>query len=169
MFKNSKNLIFKLQTKSDRDFLLSLYSSTREDELSMTTMTVLEKRRFLKEQFELKELDYSKKFSDAKFLIVYRKKSPIGRVVYNIGDDVHLIDIAFLKKNRGRGFGTLLIGALMENAQDSKKLFRLSVATHNMRAIKLYQKLGVEITKEENGYLTMSRRCDEIEFIEQNI
>jgi ribosomal protein S18 acetylase RimI-like enzyme len=143
MFKNiGKNLILKKQTADDRDFLLSLYSSTKEDELNMTTMRPLEKKRFLKQQFELRALDYSKKFSDAGFLIIYRKKSPIGRIVYSIGADIHLIDIAFAKRSRGRGFGSLLIGHLIQSADDLKKLFRLSVATDNMRAIKLYQKLG---------------------------
>ena len=166
MFRNiGKNLILKKQIADDKDFLLSLYSSTREDELKMTTLTPLEKKRFLKQQFELRELDYSKKFSDAQFLIIYRKKSPIGRMVYNISDVVHLIDIAFVKKSRSRGFGSLLIEHLIQSADDLRKLFRLSVATHNMRAITLYQKLGVEITAEENGYFTMSRRCDEREFI----
>ena len=158
MFRNiGKSLILKKQTADNKDFLLSLYSSAREDELNMTTMTLLEKRRFLKQQFELRELDYSKKFSDAQFLIIYRKKSPIGRMVYNISDVVHLIDIAFVKRSRSRGFGSLLIEHLIQSAEDSKKLFRLSVATHNMRAIKLYQKLGVEIKKEKNGYFTMYR------------
>ncbi len=150
-----KNLILKKEIVGDRDFLLSLYSSTREDELNMTTMASLEKKRFLKQQFELRELDYSKKFSDAEFLIIYRKKSPIGRIVYNIGADIHLIDIAFVKRSRGRGFGSLLIEHLTQSAEDLKKLFRLSVATHNSRAIKLYQKLGVNILEEKNGYFTM--------------
>jgi len=45
IFENiGKNLIFKHQTKEDKEFLLSLYASTREDELSITSMSLAEKK-----------------------------------------------------------------------------------------------------------------------------
>jgi len=87
-----KNVSVKHQIDAHQSFLLSLYGSTREDELTMSSLNELEKRAFIKQQFRLKEDDYKRKFFDAEFLILYRKKKPIGRVVYRISDSIHLIE-----------------------------------------------------------------------------
>jgi len=158
MFKNiRKNLTFKKQTKEDNNFLFLLYSSTREDELNMTTMNPRQKNVFLREQFDAKSLDYAKKFDDAEFLIVYKKKKAIGRVVYKIDSSVHLIDIAFVKKSRSGGYGGSILEQLLLKAKELKKVFELSVAVDNQRAIRLYQKLGLKVVNQHGYYYSMQK------------
>ncbi|KIM13209.1 MAG: hypothetical protein KU38_00660 [Sulfurovum sp. FS08-3] len=156
IFENiGKNLIFKHQTKEDKEFLLSLYASTREDELSITSMSLAEKKAFIKQQFEAKEGYYAAKFSDAQFLIISRKKQQIGRLIYAIDDSLHLIDIAIVKKSRDSGFGSEILHALIHNSKILNKPLRLSVAIDNIKAIKLYQRLGLTMIDQHNYYYKM--------------
>jgi len=158
MFKNiTKNLIFKTQAKEDHKFLLSLYGSTREDELNMTTMSELEKKNFVAQQFKARELDYAKMFEDAKFLVVYKKKKAIGRIVYENGDTLHLIDIAFIKKFRSSGYGSCILEQLLLKAKELKKVFELSVVVDNQRAINLYKKFGLKVVNQQGYYYTMQK------------
>ncbi|MGB5793214.1 GNAT family N-acetyltransferase [Poseidonibacter sp.] len=156
MFENiGKNLVFKYQNEKDKNFLFSLYSSTREDELNMTLMNEVEKRAFLKQQFDAKEFDYSTRYEDAEFLIIYRKKKAIGRVVFRITEKVHLVDIAFIKKFRSLGFGKEVLNVLISHAKQNNKPFELSVAKDNIRALKLYKKLGFQIVESYGYYYNM--------------
>lgn len=147
-----KNLAFQEESNKDEAFLLSLYASTREDELIMTTMNQLEKKNFIKQQFDLRQKEYKKKFSDAKFLIIKRKKQSIGRVIYDFEDKVHLIDIALIKKARLGGLGTKIINSLISNANKQNKIFKLSVCMDNPRALKLYKRLGLKIVDTKGYY-----------------
>lgn len=156
MFKNiGKNLTFKPQNQKDGEFLLSLYASTREDELNITYMSEKQKKTFVKQQFEAKESDYKAKYTEAEFLIINRKKKYIGRIVYMISNKVHLIDIAFIKKSRSQGFGKEILNTLISYAKKENKTFELSVAIDNIKALKLYQKLGLRIIKKHAYYYTM--------------
>lgn len=150
-----KNTVFQEETNKDEEFLLSLYASTREDELIMNSMTQKEKKIFIKQQFTLRQKEYKEKFTDAKFLIIKRKKQNIGRVVYNFKDKVHLIDIAFVKKSRSSGFGTKIINSLISNANKLNKTFKLSVCMDNPRALQLYHRLGLEIVNTQGYYYFM--------------
>lgn len=152
-----KSLSFKVQEEDDQSFLLSLYASTRENELLMTSLREKEKTEFIKQQFEARESDYAKKFKDAKFLITYRKKKQIGRMIYSVNDSLHLIDIAMIKKARNRGFGSEILQTLIRNTQMLNKKFKLSVAVDNRQAIKLYQTLGLKIVHQEGYYHTMQK------------
>ncbi len=150
-----KNLVFKNQSIKDNKFLFSLYASTREDELNRSPMSEIEKTTFLKQQFKAKQNDYNAKYTDANFLIIYRKKKAIGRVVYNTTEVVHLIDIAFVKKSRSLGFGKEILNSLMSYSKKNNKKFELSVDIDNIRALNLYKKLGLQITVQNGYYYSM--------------
>lgn len=154
LFSNlEKNLFFRNELLKDKDFLLSLYGSTREDELSMTTMTQVQKKDFISMQFELKEKDYKNKFSDSCFYIIKRKKQDIGRIVVDENDSyIHLVDIALVSKSRGKGFGSIILHYLISKAKEENKTFKLSVKIYNQKALKLYTSLGLNIVKSENLY-----------------
>jgi len=156
MFENiGKNLIFKPQSQKDDEFLLSLYASTREDELNMTFMDKEQKKVFIKQQFEAKTKDYSSKYKDATFLIIYRKKKPIGRLIYKVSQVVHLIDIALVKKSRSLGFGKEILNHFIFYSRTHNKHFELNVAVDNIKALKLYQDLGLRVIRRNSYHYTM--------------
>lgn len=163
IFNESKkrHLSFKEENSKDNNFLYSLYTSTREVELSMTNLSEVEKKKFLKSQFELKERDYKSKFENGNFLIIYKKKNPIGRVVFNIDKTLHIVDIALIKKERSKGYGNLIFKDFFNYAKELQKYTTLSVAKDNFLAMKLYQRLGFIVTNQEGFYYQMIRKNDE--------
>lgn len=158
-----KNISFKEENTSDKEFLLSLYASTREEELSYTTISQIEKKKFINMQFDLRQSDYKKNYKNAEFLIIKRKKQNIGRIVVDEkADTIHLVDIAILKKLRGKGFASLILKQLITNAYKGKKAFKLSVAMDNQNAIKLYNKLGLKVVETKNNYYHMQTSNKEV-------
>ncbi|MGP2657263.1 GNAT family N-acetyltransferase [Malaciobacter sp. WC5094] len=164
LFSNfGNNISFKKESLKDKEFLLSLYSSTREDELLISSMNQIEKKNFIQEQFQLRQVDYKKRFHNAHFLLICRKKKNIGRVVFDVSNNIHLIDIAFVKKSRSCGFGTKIINKLISYAKNQKQTFRLSVCMDNPKALKLYERLGLKIVGTEGYYYSMEISFQEVE------
>ncbi len=158
-----KNISFKEESSKDKEFLLSLYASTREEELSYTTMSQIEKKIFINMQFDLKQSYYKKNYKDAEFLILKRKKQDIGRIVVDEREDhIHLVDIAIIKKMRSKGLGSFILKQLIENTNSKNKLFTLSVSLDNYKAISLYKKLGLHIVKTQNHYHQMQTSIKEV-------
>ena len=73
----------------------------------------------------------------------------------NVGThDFHIDSIAVDPSTRGMGIGTLLMHKAEEIASAKRKnKMVLGVITENQGAIKLYKRLGYEITKTDQGFL----------------
>lgn len=80
-----------------------------------------------------------------------------GKVVsyafYNTEDEGYIDFIATDKKERGRGFGQLLLKHVLGNLKNRNcNLVRLCVNSENISAINLYRKAGFKITEENQVY-----------------
>ncbi|HEX6390541.1 MAG TPA: GNAT family N-acetyltransferase, partial [Solirubrobacteraceae bacterium] len=69
-------------------------------------------------------------------------------------DAIHLVDIALLPAARGRGIGTQLISALMDEARAAALPLTLAVFPDS-RARSLYERLGFTETAAEGAQITM--------------
>lgn len=150
-----RNITFKEEDKSHEDFLFSLYSSTREDEFLFSDMSDIEKKKFLRQQFQAKESHYKKEFNDAQFLIMYKKKKAIGRYIYRRNEFMHLIDIALIKKQRGMGYGSKMTMYMTNKAKNEGLPVMFNVELRNTRALKLYQKLGFKVVSQKEHFCRM--------------
>jgi ribosomal protein S18 acetylase RimI-like enzyme len=161
IFCTLKNKItFKEELSSHQDFLFSLYASSRETEMLLSSLNDKEQKRFLRSQFELRKTSYHNDYPNAYYLVIFKNKKPIGRIVINIDSSmssIHIIDIALIKKEQNKGIGTALLNDIMNYAQKEKKSVGLSVASDNIRAFKLYQKLGFTPIKLENNYYQLKK------------
>ena len=90
--------------------------------------------------------------------------SPIRviRIIFNLmlltehvgADDFHVDSIAVDSSTRGMGIGTLLMQKAEEVAKSKRKnKMMLGVIAENEGAIKLYKRLGYEITQSHQGFL----------------
>ncbi len=96
---------------SDRPFLLALYGSTREKELAQVPWSAEQKDAFLRMQFDDQERYYRMVFGKARFDVVERRGSPIGRLcVDRRPGEIHVLDITLAPEERGKGIGTSLLG-----------------------------------------------------------
>ncbi len=82
----------------------------------------------------------------------------VGRLVSDDARDdlILLMDIALLPEYRGRGIGTAILHELLQAADRAGKTVMLHVEPNNP-ALRLYQRLGFEISAKSGYYLEMKR------------
>ena len=141
----------------DRDFLLHLYGTTREEELALVPWTDGEKAAFLGMQFDAQAVAYREAYPDGEFLVVLLDGDPAGRLYLGrLPGELRLIEIALLPEHRGRGIGTALIAAIVSRAERDGVDVGLHVEPWNP-AKRLYELLGFE-TVELRGIYEFMRR-----------
>ena len=89
---------------------LSLYASTRREELAQTGWPESAKEAFLGQQFTAQHAHYMRHYPDAEWLVVEREAAAIGRLYF-----VHWSResrITFMPQARNRGFGSAVLGDL---------------------------------------------------------
>jgi ribosomal protein S18 acetylase RimI-like enzyme len=101
--------------------------------------------------------------SDDIGLIACDGEKPIGAVwlrhlrAYGfVNDETPELSIAMLPAYRGQGIGTKLMTELIASLQSRYAALSLSVSRENP-ALRLYERLGFEVVKEDGGSVTMKR------------
>lgn len=139
----------------DRDFLLRVYGSTREEELRLVDWEAEEKAAFVQQQFEAQDSYYREHYDPATFDVIEVDAEPAGRLyVARWEDEIRIIDVALLPEHRGRGVGTALLRALLEEAAEAGKRLSIHVELNNP-ARRLYERLGFAPVEERGVYLLM--------------
>jgi ribosomal protein S18 acetylase RimI-like enzyme len=143
-------------TPADRDFLLDVYTSTRAAELALLPWDGATKRAFVEQQFSAQDVHYRRFYEDATFDVVEVAGAPAGRLsVLRGAGDIRIIDIALLENFRGRGIGTALLQAVLDEAGASERSVSIHVeATNPARA--LYARLGFDVIADDGPYLQMA-------------
>ena len=143
-------------TGDDDEFLMSVYSSTRADELAQAEWQPGQKEAFLKWQFEMQRREYEARFPDAEHYVILIDDQAAGRIWVGQDDEqIRLLDIALLPEFQNRGAGTLLIRRLIEDAAAAKKLLRHMVFVLNNDAHRFYERLGFQIIEDLGAYKHM--------------
>jgi ribosomal protein S18 acetylase RimI-like enzyme len=138
----------------DRPFLLSLYASTRAEELKATGWPEGRCRAFLASQFHAQQRHYAQA-PRSQHRIVERHGEPVGQLRWQwMRDELRVVDIALVPQWRGRGLGTRLMLALKEAALRRELPVTLHVDVGNP-AQALYRRLGFEVTGSAGIYLRM--------------
>jgi GNAT superfamily N-acetyltransferase len=126
----------------DRDFLLSVYRSTREDELALTGWNEPEKAAFVAMQFEAQDRHYRQIHPDGSFLVVEVDGEPAGRLLLaRVEREIRVVDIALLPRYRGAGIGTRLLRDVIAEADAGGLAVSLHVEPWS-QARRLYERLG---------------------------
>ncbi len=95
---------------TDRDFLLSVFESSRADELAIVAWSEADRRAFVVSQFDAQDTYYRQTYPDGQFLVILLDGELVGRLYLGrIDDELRVIDIALLPDHRGRGIGTSLL------------------------------------------------------------
>lgn len=143
----------------DEPFLLSVYASTREDELRLVPWTDAEKESFVRFQFELQHRQYRERFVDGRFDVVCVGDRPVGRLyVHRSAEEIRIVDIALLSSERGRGIGSALLGDLLAESRATGIPVRIHVEKQNP-AMSLYTRLGFVPIADRGVYLFMEWRA----------
>ena len=137
----------------DRAFLVDLYASVREPELAHVPWDEGLKRAFVEQQFAAQDDHYRTNYPGATLDVVEVDGEPAGRLYVHRGpSDIRIMDIALAPAFRGRGIGTSLLRALMEEAAESGRRLSIHVEMNNP-ARSLYERLDFEPAGEHGVYL----------------
>jgi len=149
-------------SESDNEFLLSVYASTREDELAQAEWVEGQKEAFLRWQLDLQRREYEARFPDADYRLIVVDQQPAGRIWIGADDEqIRLLDIALLPEFQNRGVGTILLKRLIARAENEGKALRHMVFVLNNNADRFYERLGFKKIEDFGAYKHMEWRPEE--------
>jgi GNAT superfamily N-acetyltransferase len=141
--------------KTDRDFLLSVYKSTRWQEVLQAPWADKQRHDFLEQQFDAQHKHYQTHYSKADYLIILQHIEKIGRIYIDRDNtSICLIDIALLPQFQKKGLGTKIINELLLEAQKTNKKVVIHVENYNP-AYQLYLNLGFQQIEDKGVYQYM--------------
>lgn len=142
-------------TDADRDFLMGVYGSTRDEELSQVDWPEGQRETFVRMQFDAQDTEYRRHNPEGSFDVIEVDGRPAGRLyVDRRPGDIRIVDISLLPEFRGAGNGTRLIEQLMDEAVASARILSIHVEIYN-RAAQLYERLGFVMAAERGVYRRM--------------
>src|SRR5579875_701712 len=145
-------------TRLDDAFLVSLYASTRDLEMSVLPWPAEQKQAFLRSQFQIREGDYARTFPRADQLVITFEDMPIGRLYLDRGEaEIRIVDFALLPEYRGKGIGAKLIRDLQREAAETSKKLTGHVDRMNA-AVRFWRRLGFQLDESAAMYLPMEWR-----------
>ena len=139
----------------DEPFVLSVYASTREEELALVPWSDEQKAGFAAMQFAAQSAHYAQHYIGMSSDVILVDDEPAGRLlVARWPEEIRIVDIALLPAFRGRGAGSALLRDLMDEATEMAKPLSIHVERGNP-ARALYQRLGFEQVGETGVHLRM--------------
>lgn len=146
---------------ADEDFLLSVYASSRADEMALVPWDEEQKLAFLRSQFRAQHAQYQERFPNAEYDIILYRGSPAGRLwIGRTPEQIRLLDIAILPEFQNRGIGATLLKRLLAESEQSGLPLRHMVFKLNTAALRFYQRFGFKQIDDVGAYLHMERRPD---------
>ena len=154
------SVTFRSIREEDREFLYSVYSSTREEELALVAWSAEQKEQFLRMQFNAQHKCYQENYSNASFEVILADDQPIGRLYVDRRDnEIRVVDIALLPQHRGAGIGGGIMQDLLIEAESNGVPVSIHVERNNP-VMRLYERLGFRKISETAVYFLMQRPPD---------
>jgi len=142
-------------TDADRDHLLAVYASSREEELDQVPWPPGVRDAFVEQQFAAQDHEYHRHNPDGSFDVIEVDGVAAGRLyVDRRPGDLRIVDIALLPTHRGRGIGTRLVRGLQQAAAHEGRIVSIHVELSN-RAAALYERLGFVLAEDLGVYRRM--------------
>jgi ribosomal protein S18 acetylase RimI-like enzyme len=141
----------------DREFRYRLFCDSRQPEFALLPAPLYQ--QVMAHQFHAQTVGYRDQFPQARFDIIELAGERIGRIVVDRpGTMVHIVDQAIVPALRGRGIGTAIMRALMDEADAAGLPVRLEVASENDPSFRLYQRLGFAPIETHPFYMRLEWR-----------
>lgn len=141
----------------DDEFLLSVYASTRSEEMALVPWTDEQRELFIRSQFSAQLDHYNKKYPTANHDVILSNGRQVGRLyVARLDQEIRIVDITVLPTERSVGIGSYLIGQLLDEAGRSEKVTRIYVEEFNP-SLSLFQRLGFSLKEQHGIHLLLER------------
>lgn len=133
---------------ADDAFILTVYASTRADEMQQVPWTPEQKDAFVKMQFAAQKQHYAASFPQASHDVIYLGEIAVGRIyVDRNADCLHILDVTILPQYRSQGIGAELLRRLLDEAGQSGKAVTIYVETFNP-SVRFFERLGFQKAQE---------------------
>lgn len=152
---NELKIVIRDAEAEDLVFLEKLYLETRKDEFSALGWDDDQLEMLLKMQFKIQTQAYKMQYPGARISVIETDGAAVGRMITT--DEIILVDIAVLPEWQNHGIGSFVLKGLLSDADSQKKSVYLQVLKSNVPAFRLYERLGFEITGEDELNLMMRR------------
>jgi ribosomal protein S18 acetylase RimI-like enzyme len=158
---NGERLTLRPVTADDEAFLLSVYDSSRAEELAQVQWQEGQQEAFVKWQFDLQRREYDARFPDAEYDVILVDDQPAGRIwISRDAKEIHLLDIVVLPEFQNRGVGRALLRNLIDEAKQSDRALRHMVFVMNTDALRFYERLGFVIIEDLGAYRHMEWKSE---------
>ena len=155
---STATVLLRPATDDDHDFLVELYGSTRDAELSQVAWEPGQREAFVHLQYVAQDTSYRAQNPHASFDVVEVGGQPAGRLyVDRRPGEIRVVDLSLLPQHRGAGIGTSLLRSLQQEAATSGRILTIHVEVHNPAA-RLYERLGFLAVAEQGLYRRMEWR-----------
>ena len=125
-------VILREAAKSDEPFLISVYRTTREEELAMVPWSEEQRAAFVTMQYTAQAHHYQQNYPESRQSVIYLDDQPAGRLYLNRGaEEMRILDITVVPEFRGRGVGDYLIAELQREARAVGKPLTIHVESFN--------------------------------------
>lgn len=142
-------------TVDDAPFLLTLYKSSRGDDLRGLGWEESRISEFLDMQYEAQQRFQTNEYRRPIDQIVMRNGEPVGHLMFEPREhEIRCVDIALVPEHRSGGVGAHLLRELQTEAKRQKKPLRLQVIRFS-RAIALFERLGFQRISETGTHFQM--------------
>jgi ribosomal protein S18 acetylase RimI-like enzyme len=142
-------------TQEDAPFLLTLYKSSRGEDLRGLGWEEVRVSEFLDMQYEAQQRFHANEYKKPVDQLILRNGEPVGRLMFEPREhEIRCVEVALLPQYRNGGIGAQLIRGLQEQAQQQKKPLRLQVIRFS-RAIALFERLGFQRISETGTHFQM--------------
>jgi len=149
------SILIRPVTPADEEFLLSVYASTRADEMARVDWSAEQKESFLRMQFRAQSQFYAENYKGAEFQVISLNDQSIGRIyIHRRGDEIRIMDIALLPDYRNLGIGSALLQEILEQGKNLHLPVTVHVEQFNP-AMRLYKRMGFRPKEDKGVYLLM--------------
>jgi ribosomal protein S18 acetylase RimI-like enzyme len=143
----------------DHEFDLSVYASTREDELVSLGWTSDQLSAFVRMQYRAQTQHYRRHYPGADHSIITVAGEQAGRfIVDRSGRGIQIVDIALLLRYRSGGVGGCIVRHLTADADQAGIPVWCHVAVSNP-ARGFWEHLGFTAIRIDGAHILMERKC----------
>lgn len=142
-------------TGEDDEFLLSVYASTRSEEMAHVPWSAEQRDAFVRMQFGAQKQHYAAEYPQAVHFMIRADGNPVGRIYLDRGEKAfHILDITILPQHRNAGAGSFVLRQVMEEAARGGKPVTIYVESFNP-SLRLFTRLGFQRAEEKGFHLLL--------------
>jgi|SRR5215213_2240471 len=155
----STNATLRPAGPDDEGFIIEVYGSTREHELSAVPWSPEQKQAFIKMQHAAQQAHYRKFYPEGEQSVIVWGDARVGRVyVARTEKQIRILDITILPGYRNLHIGSGIIRGLMSEGERTGKPVAIMVESYNP-SLQLFERLGFTQGEAKGAHVLMEWRA----------